>query len=321
MKLHTHDNDFRAAVQAAATFHKIPDYVIEKDYWVTKALLKLSNSQQCSGLVVFKGGTSLSKGYSLIKRFSEDIDLALFPHALGKQGLSKNQGQALYKVIQEATADGFEQDNSEKLSEKPIYKRVFKYPTKFNFPPNSVIHPKIVIEATLFGDPAPAETIEISSLIERWLHSQQQQSAISELGLSPFKVLAAKPEKTYCEKALALMKRAEGPQDQLGRRARHFYDLHKLHNSQRINDFINSQASLKEHFIGAAKGDRSYQEIFEPKGFNPSNYKLFQNPQAILESVATEYGRLTEILFNDELPIKEDIVKTLVDISKFLEKF
>lgn len=54
----------------------LPAYSIEKDSWVTMVLRMLFTSG-LSDHIVFKGGTSLSKGYNLIERFSEDIDLAI----------------------------------------------------------------------------------------------------------------------------------------------------------------------------------------------------------------------------------------------------
>ncbi|HNX60982.1 MAG TPA: nucleotidyl transferase AbiEii/AbiGii toxin family protein, partial [Spirochaetota bacterium] len=61
---------------------KIPEFFIEKDYWVTFLLRNLSLSPYVNQ-VVFKGGTSLSKAFGCIERFSEDIDLALAEPSLG----------------------------------------------------------------------------------------------------------------------------------------------------------------------------------------------------------------------------------------------
>ena len=71
----------------------ILEFYIEKDYWVTYILKKLSNSF-FRNKVVFKGGTSLSKGYNAINRFSEQIDLQLINSDLGD-----NQKKKLLKDI------------------------------------------------------------------------------------------------------------------------------------------------------------------------------------------------------------------------------
>ncbi len=76
MKLHEDNEVFSELVAVAAETIGLPQVYVEKDYWVTKALKYLSESAHV-GEVVFKGGTSLSKAYRLIDRFSEDIDLAV----------------------------------------------------------------------------------------------------------------------------------------------------------------------------------------------------------------------------------------------------
>ena len=63
----------------------LPSYSIEKDAWVTLVLRMLFTSV-LSDQIVFKGGTSLSKGYNLIERFSEDIDLAINREFFGFDG-------------------------------------------------------------------------------------------------------------------------------------------------------------------------------------------------------------------------------------------
>jgi hypothetical protein len=77
MRLHEHP-DFRDALIAAGAHFSargISAHLIEKDYYVTEALRLISAGRNHQ--VIFKGGTSLSKGWQLIDRFSEDIDLFL----------------------------------------------------------------------------------------------------------------------------------------------------------------------------------------------------------------------------------------------------
>src|SRR5690606_9658642 len=60
----------------------LPAFVVEKDWWVC-ILLKAIFQSQYANSIIFKGGTSLSKAYHLIDRFSEDIDLIIDRHLLG----------------------------------------------------------------------------------------------------------------------------------------------------------------------------------------------------------------------------------------------
>jgi hypothetical protein len=70
-------NDFASAVDNAADKLGLAPAFVEKDYWVTQVLRELH--RQYPGRFVFKGGTSLSKGYNLIARFSEDVDILVQP--------------------------------------------------------------------------------------------------------------------------------------------------------------------------------------------------------------------------------------------------
>ncbi len=76
MRLHEDKRLFRQAVIATAHSLQIPEIYIEKDYWVTYALRGIF-SDPVGAQTIFKGGTSLSKCYGLIERFSEDIDLVV----------------------------------------------------------------------------------------------------------------------------------------------------------------------------------------------------------------------------------------------------
>lgn len=72
---HTKDEQI-AMIQAVSGEKNIEDNAVEKDWWVTIVLKALFNTS-CGSYLLFKGGTSLSKGWDLIARFSEDIDISI----------------------------------------------------------------------------------------------------------------------------------------------------------------------------------------------------------------------------------------------------
>lgn len=72
MTLHEDAEGFLAAIDATAEHLGIRNIHVEKDYWLTRALKNLAASEMAP-CVVFKGGTSLSKAFRLIERFSEDV--------------------------------------------------------------------------------------------------------------------------------------------------------------------------------------------------------------------------------------------------------
>lgn len=76
MRLAEHP-DFAAFLTAAATESELPETFVEKDYWITEILRTIAMT--LGERAIFKGGTSLSKGWDLLDRFSEDIDLFVDP--------------------------------------------------------------------------------------------------------------------------------------------------------------------------------------------------------------------------------------------------
>lgn len=76
MRLHQHE-DFAAFVTAAAAESELSEPFVEKDYWLTEILRTVADT--VGDRAIFKGGTSLSKGWNLIDRFSEDVDLFVNP--------------------------------------------------------------------------------------------------------------------------------------------------------------------------------------------------------------------------------------------------
>ena len=101
------DNEsFRDLLQASSEDLKIPVQLIEKDYYISAILRALSKSAY-SQWVVFKGGTSLSKGYQLIDRFSEDVDFAVI-----SGDMRGNQVKMLLSKLMKEVTKGFTEDTS-----------------------------------------------------------------------------------------------------------------------------------------------------------------------------------------------------------------
>ncbi len=83
--------------------------IVEKDFWVSFTLQMLFSHSKLANILVFKGGTSLSKAFGIIKRFSEDIDLSLDPGWLGfdaenapDKAPSRSQFDKRWKKMEEA---------------------------------------------------------------------------------------------------------------------------------------------------------------------------------------------------------------------------
>ena len=88
----------RTILEQTAIKKALPKQAIEKDLWVT-TILQIVFSLPCADNLVFKGGTSLSKVWNLINRFSEDIDLAIDRNVFELDGeLTKKQVKKLRKA-------------------------------------------------------------------------------------------------------------------------------------------------------------------------------------------------------------------------------
>lgn len=94
-----HSDDFGPTLEAVAERLDISATAVEKDYWVSEVLRVLVAN--FPGDFIFKGGTSLSKGYGIVERFSEDIDVLVLPGNRGRGASDK-----LMKAMGEAAATG-----------------------------------------------------------------------------------------------------------------------------------------------------------------------------------------------------------------------
>ena len=121
-KLWLHNNvlDRLAMLQQTEIGHPgINQTAIEKDWWVT-ATLKALFQTECRNSLIFKGGTSLSKGFNIIERFSEDIDLALSHSFFGIEKTNKSQLEKLRKRARAYIHETLSHQLENKLNEMGI---------------------------------------------------------------------------------------------------------------------------------------------------------------------------------------------------------
>jgi predicted nucleotidyltransferase component of viral defense system len=145
MNLHTKTQDFAEFIKLTAKHFEIAIEFVEKDYWITLILSKLSHSPDMEN-VVFKGGTSLSKGYRLINRFSEDIDLAMINENLRGNALKTK----IRSVEKEVTTEFTEIIEPNITSKGSMYRKsLFTYPTVVkNF---TKVPKRVIVEMNAFA--------------------------------------------------------------------------------------------------------------------------------------------------------------------------
>jgi predicted nucleotidyltransferase component of viral defense system len=201
MTLHNDKSTFEAAVLSASERLQILPAFIEKDYWLTLVLKRLSESK-FNDDVVFKGGTSLSKGYKLIDRFSEDIDIAI----IEVDELPGNQLKNLIREVEKTISqDMIEIPNHIGTSKGSRFRKsYFMYPKIINDRLYQSVSDKLIIEINSFANPFPFEKMEISSLIFSSLLQSEKHELISKYGLTPFSVNVLSKSQTMLEKLVKL---------------------------------------------------------------------------------------------------------------------
>jgi predicted nucleotidyltransferase component of viral defense system len=270
MNLHTNTTDFTALITFTAKhFNLIPAFV-EKDYWITIVLNRLANSNYIKN-AVFKGGTSLSKAYRIINRFSEDIDIAIINDNLSSNALKtkiRNIGKEITVGLTEIVENGVTSKGS------MFRKSIFEYPTLLSKVDN-VIPNRMIVEINSFANPYPNVKQEITSFIAEYLVANNQSVVIDEYGLQPFLLNVLDKRQTMIEKLVSLFRFsfAANPRRALAAKIRHFYDLYYLAKDNECAVYIQS-LTFKQDFAELLAHDR--QAFDTPKNWREK--EIMQSP-------------------------------------------
>lgn len=223
----------------------ISQIAIEKDWWVTVTLKALFQTD-CRDSLIFKGGTSLSKGFNIIERFSEDIDLAISHSFFGIENTSKSQREKLRKMarayihdtlssqfdarLKEMGVSGYSIENVSQIQDKNGEWRPIdsdKDPTVILLHYPSIIEdtinyipPRVKIEISCLSMDEPTETRHISSFIGDSFESEDSDAESF--------VRTVVPTRTFLEKLFLLAEEFQKEKPRSIRMSRHLYDLEKL---------------------------------------------------------------------------------------------
>ena len=309
MRLHEDTEAFSELVQATAEALGLPQLYVEKDYWVTKALKHLSESAHVNE-VVFKGGTSLSKAYRLVDRFSEDIDLAVFA---GDRADSARK--TLLKSVEVTVANGLtELESDPRVSKGSKYRKtVYQYPRSVDGAEFGQASPELLIEVNAFTRPEPYELRQIQTLIAETLPTLGRDDLVTEFGLESFSVNVLSVKRTLVEKMLGVIKDSynENPVARLSDRIRHLYDICLILRQDKYKAFVQSEefVPLCEVCIDDEKvGFFGYSDCFEKPLADAPLFSDFEEWRPALE--ATYRGVFSDLVFG-EMPDMEEIVQVL----------
>jgi len=258
MNLHLNKEEFEELINLTSQHLQIPPSAVRKDYFITYILNNLQMSSYVE-LVVFKGGTSLSKCYpNSIERFSEDIDLTYIP----EPGMSDKQINKQLKAIELALiADGrFEVVPNERNDRN---KSGYVW---FNDEYQDLERIKLEIGSSV--KPHPYGKKVLRAYIHEYLAFIDEVKAIDDYGLQSIYVNVLDIERTYVDKLMSVKRHAIC--GTLPAKVRHVYDIVKLNQREDIQAFLSKKTELKEIVRLTKQTDSKYLEKrYIPKTYNP----------------------------------------------------
>lgn len=319
MKLFESPDFEQAILQATEHFRDrgLRPAIIEKDYYVTEALRIIAGA---GDKVIFKGGTSLAKGWNLIQRFSEDIDIFLDPAAfqppLGKRAIDRElrtmrdaigaHGALTFIPNESQTIGGFGRNDR------------FSYAQRFGGP--GELADRVLVEAGTASGREPTAIIELRSYLGQFLQDKRLSLGAEDEGSFPMRLLHFR--RTFVEKMFAvhgkveLLKRDGQP---LGSYARHYYDMFQLATQEEVI------AMLKSDEYTAIKSD--YDKIsrahFPSRYFHPDEMSFARSdalfPPADLSAViSAEYDTQCKMLCYGPYPSWAEIQSRLLSLRELL---
>jgi len=313
-------SDKQAIFNEVAAHINLPSAAVEKDWWVVRTL-ELVFASTIAPHTVFKGGTSLSKAWGLIDRFSEDIDLALDRKFLGFDKIdaemtgsqvSKLRRQSLtyitekyFPELQNAFVVAGFKDVSIALKEiinpddDPITIEIYYPSVTENI---EYIQPRVLIEVGSRSLIEPFDDRSFTSMIGE--HFKGRDFADENIIIP-----TVNPQRTFLEKIFLLHEEFQLPTEKIKveRKSRHLYDLEKLMDT--------------EYAIAALENKGLYQTIIEHRraltpirGIDyanhiPANINLIP-PDVIIREWEKDYAIMQQsMLYNPSLPFAQLIVR------------
>jgi Nucleotidyl transferase AbiEii toxin, Type IV TA system len=266
MKLFEHPDFEQAIIRAAEHFRKrgLREAIIEKDYYVTEALRIIETA--VGAKVIFKGGTSLSKGWNLIERFSEDVDIFLDPTAfdppLGKKAIDREL-KKLRQAIAKHPALKFLDKESQTIGG---FGRNDRFEYSQRFAGAGEIRNRVFVEAGTASGREPTQRVRLQSYVGA------EDEAGFEMRLLHFR-------RTFVEKMFAIHAKVEAFKKEgkdIGGYARHYYDLFCLAERPEVVAMLRSD----EYAAIKADYDRVSREHFE-KSYVPPPDMSFAKSDAL----------------------------------------
>jgi Uncharacterized conserved protein len=303
----------------------IDDNAVEKDFWVSM-VLKAIFSLQCSKGIVFKGGTSLSKGWNLINRFSEDCDLAIDRAVLGfdkeLNGTQRNKLRKASKIFIEGTLAVELEGALNQLGLSGHFKIVVPETTESDKDPveffveynsilpqkNSYISERVKIEVSCRSLTEPFESVSMRSMIE----DAYPDESFSE---SPVEVPTVIPGKTFLEKVFLLHEEfnRSGGGANVDRLTRHLYDIEKMMDKDFATEAMNDEFLYSE--IVEHRSKFTAWSGLDYQNHHPSTIS-FLPPESLTEALEADYKKMQEGFIYGESLSFEKLIGRIADLQE-----
>ena len=215
--LHNNREQFAEAINLAVFQTGLAPEIIEKDYYITLILRKLS---EMFDFVVFKGGTSLSKCHKVIDRFSEDIDITI------DNSLSQGQKKKLkYGIVEIAEEFGMKISNIDDIRSRRDYNCYrIEYDSVLKST-SGAVNPMVIMETSFTEVSFPTVTLAVGSYIGELLQEEAPEM-LTEYSLNPFEMKVQGLDRTLIDKVFAVCDYYLS--GRVKKHSRHIYDIYKL---------------------------------------------------------------------------------------------
>ena len=317
MILHTEKELFQAAIIETADNLGIKDSFIEKDYWISLVLKRLSESKYIDS-VVFKGGTSLSKGHKLIYRFSEDVDVAI----IIAPGTSGNQIKTFIRSVEKEIAVDLKEIELDGVTSKGsrFRKAVYELPALLKQKQKSAIPESIIVEVNSFANPFPYHKVSIQSMIGEFLQNQNQVEFVKKFNLTAFDVNVLDKEQTLIEKLVSLLRFSfdEKPIESISGKIRHFYDIYYLLQDDACINYMKSKEYITQLYKVWAHDQLQFDE---PSGWKMKSIQdspLLKDFDSIWEKLKTTYINELSMLVHTDIPNEKKVAQKFIELIKTL---
>ena len=323
----TSEEKFEVISQTVVLFC-FSEVVIEKDWWVCMVLRAVFQSKY-KDQIIFKGGTSLSKAYQIIERFSEDVDLIIDKSLLGfsDDPETKTQMKKLRKTAGKFVISEFREELVHQLTKLGISEN--EYEIKYSeivddlsdpnhleliynsvIPQESYVQQKVLIEMGARAMTEPSEKREVQSFIENYYKD-------APFSLPQFEVLVTVPTKTFLEKILLLHEEFSKPEDRIRseRMSRHLFDLYQLYHTGYGRNALDDDELFEKIVVFRERMNRS-------KWINYENHKKgFVNiipPEKVIGDWENDYKIMQSNMIVGESPSFAILIETMKEIMKKL---